>query len=110
MIVTETPREGWAVATRGGETVALDLELTAELRRAGPGPRGRPAGAGGPQDQPGFEVSDRIELWWQRRRRELAAALREHGALIAGEVLATAYRAGRRAGRPLGAGRAASWG
>src|SRR5690606_20917907 len=30
VIVTETPREGWAVA-REGETVALDLTLTDEL-------------------------------------------------------------------------------
>ena len=31
VVVTETPREGWAVATDGGETVALDLTLTPEL-------------------------------------------------------------------------------
>jgi isoleucyl-tRNA synthetase len=35
VIVTETPRQGWAVATAGGETVALDLTVTPELRRAG---------------------------------------------------------------------------
>ena len=35
VLLTETPREGWAVATEGGETVALDLELTPALRRAG---------------------------------------------------------------------------
>ena len=35
LVVTETPRSGWAVASAGGETVALDLQLTPELRRAG---------------------------------------------------------------------------
>src|SRR5699024_6017543 len=35
VLVTERPREGWAVATESGETIALDLELTPRLRRAG---------------------------------------------------------------------------
>ena len=35
MIVSERPREGWSVVNEQGETVALDLELTPELRRAG---------------------------------------------------------------------------
>ncbi|HEX2893392.1 MAG TPA: isoleucine--tRNA ligase, partial [Marmoricola sp.] len=35
VIVSERPREGWAVLNEQGETVALDLEVTPELRRAG---------------------------------------------------------------------------
>src|SRR5262249_30188496 len=35
VVITETPRHGWAVATESGATVALDLEITAALRRAG---------------------------------------------------------------------------
>src|SRR5699024_1899331 len=35
VLVTEQPREGWAVASESGATVALDLELTPELRRSG---------------------------------------------------------------------------
>ena len=35
VIVTETPREGWSVASDAGATVALDLEITPELRLAG---------------------------------------------------------------------------
>src|SRR5262249_36183737 len=35
VVITETPRSGWAVASGGGATVALDLEITPELRRAG---------------------------------------------------------------------------
>jgi isoleucyl-tRNA synthetase len=38
VVVTETPREGWAVVSAAGETVALDLTITPELRRAGPRP------------------------------------------------------------------------
>ena len=51
VIVSERPREGWSVVNEQGETVALDLELTPALVRAGSGPRGGPAGAGGPQEQ-----------------------------------------------------------
>src|SRR5258706_4445179 len=35
VIVTQTPREGWQVASDAGETVALDLSITPELRREG---------------------------------------------------------------------------
>ena len=50
-------------------TVALDLTLTPELERAGPGPRGRPAGAGGAQEQrPGGQRPDRAVVDRRRRR------------------------------------------
>ena len=35
VIISERPREGWSVVNDQGETVALDLELDDELRRAG---------------------------------------------------------------------------
>ena len=35
VIVSERPREGWSVLNEQGETVALDLEITPELARAG---------------------------------------------------------------------------
>ena len=35
VIVTQTPRAGWAVATDAGETVAIDTTVTPELRREG---------------------------------------------------------------------------
>ena len=41
----------------------------------------------------GLEVTDRIELRWEADG-ELAEALREHAALVAGEVLATSYEEG----------------
>ncbi len=33
--ITETPREGWAVAPEGGESTALGLTITEELKRSG---------------------------------------------------------------------------
>ncbi|HEX6232299.1 MAG TPA: isoleucine--tRNA ligase [Jiangellaceae bacterium] len=87
VLITETPRHGWAVA-REGETVALDLTLTGELVRAGLArefirlvQQARKAS--------GFEVTDRIELAWSADR-ELSAALRKHARLVADEVLAIA--------------------
>ena len=51
LVVTETPTLGWAVASDGGLSVALDLELTEELRRAGMATGGHPVRSGNPQDQ-----------------------------------------------------------
>jgi isoleucyl-tRNA synthetase len=93
VIVTETPRTGWAVASGAGETVALDLEITPDLRRAGlvrdvvrlvqDGRKGT-----------GLDVSDRIELWWTADG-ELADAVREGAARLAEEVLAVSVVEGR---------------
>ena len=86
VVVTETPRTGWSVASDGGETVALDLELTPELRLAGLAREvvrlvqdARKSG--------GLEVTDRIELWWSADG-EPAEALRRHGEGVGHEVLA----------------------
>ncbi|WP_026875638.1 isoleucine--tRNA ligase [Jiangella gansuensis] len=87
VIVTETPREGWAVA-REGETVALDLTLTDALVRAGL-VREAVRLVQEARKSAGFEVSDRIELAWSAAD-PMASALREHGGLLADEVLATA--------------------
>jgi isoleucyl-tRNA synthetase len=43
----------------------------------------------------GLDVTDRILFWWESADPELAEALTEHGALIAGEVLAEQFRAAR---------------
>ena len=86
LLVTETPRAGWAVATALGETVALDLTLTPELRRAGL-VRDVVRLVQDARKGAGLEVSDRIELWWQADG-ELAEALREDGPRLGEEVLA----------------------
>ncbi|MCU1691267.1 MAG: isoleucyl-tRNA synthetase, partial [Frankiales bacterium] len=86
VLVTETPRTGWAVATGSGETVALDLEITPELRRAGL-VRDAVRLVQDGRKSSGLDVSDRIELWWAADG-ELAEALREGSARLAEEVLA----------------------
>ncbi len=86
VVVTETPRTGWAVASGAGETVALDLDLTPELRRAGL-VREAVRLVQDARKSSGLEVSDRIELWWQASG-ELAEALEEGSARLAEEVLA----------------------
>jgi isoleucyl-tRNA synthetase len=92
VIVSERPREGWSVVNEQGETVALDLELTPELIRAGVA-REVVRLVQEARKNSGFDVSDRIVLVWQAQG-ETAAALRENGPLVAGEVLAVEMREG----------------
>ena len=87
VLVSERPREGWSVVNEQGETVALDLELTPELVRAGLA-REVVRLVQEKRKASGLEVSDRIALAWAADG-ELAAALREHGDQVAQEVLAT---------------------
>ena len=75
-----------------GETVALDLELTPELVRAGLA-REVVRLVQEARKSSGLEVSDRISLWWQADG-DTAAALVEHAALVADEVLATSMSRG----------------
>ncbi len=89
VIVTETPRSGWAVAADTGETVALDLEITPELRRAGLA-REAVRMIQEARKTSGFDVSDRIRVRWAAEG-ETAAALEEHASAIADEVLATSF-------------------
>jgi isoleucyl-tRNA synthetase len=93
VVITETPREGWAVATDAGETLALDLHLTPELVRRGLA-REVVRLVQDTRKSAGLEVSDRIELWLATESEELAAALAEHESAIAAEVLAVAVARG----------------
>jgi isoleucyl-tRNA synthetase len=92
LIVTETPREGWTVASGPGLTVALDLTLTPELERAGL-LREVVRLLQEARKNSGLEVSDRIEVWWTGDGVP-AEALDEHAGQWAGEVLATTVHAG----------------
>ncbi|WP_031506624.1 isoleucine--tRNA ligase [Streptomyces megasporus] len=90
VIITETPREGWSVASDAGATVALDLEITPELRRAGLA-RDAIRLVQEARKKSGLDVADRIALRWRSDDEEVVRALTEHQALIADEVLATDY-------------------
>ena len=90
LVVTETPREGWAVAADGGESLALDLHITDSLHRAGIA-REIVRAVQEARKQAGFDVSDRISVWWDTADPVVLLALTEHHALIAQEVLATSF-------------------
>ena len=85
--MSESPREGWAVRSEGGLSVGLDTELTDELREAGL-LRDVLRFVQDARKQLGFEVSDRIELWWTATRRDTAEAIRHGEATLAAECLA----------------------
>ena len=70
-----------------GETIALDLEITPELRRAGLA-REMIRSIQETRKTSGFEVSDRISLTYAVTGNA-AEAFAEHRDLIASEVLAT---------------------
>jgi isoleucyl-tRNA synthetase len=94
VVVSETPRSGWAVASAGPETVALDLELTHELRLAGL-VRDIVRLVQEARKNAGLEVTDRIELWWRVGGSPLPAeAIRTHADQLAAEVLATVLHEG----------------
>ena len=86
VVVTETPRTGWAGASGAGETVALDLAITPELRRAGL-VRDVVRLVQEARKTTGLDVSDRIELWWQADG-DVSEALTEGHQRLAEEVLA----------------------
>ncbi|WP_165986754.1 isoleucine--tRNA ligase [Streptomyces sp. YIM 98790] len=90
VIITETPREGWSVASDAGATVALDLEITPELRRAGLA-RDVIRLVQEARKNSGLDVADRIAVRWHSEDPELSRAMADHQALISGEVLATEF-------------------
>ncbi|MCX4633833.1 isoleucine--tRNA ligase [Streptomyces sp. RPA4-5] len=93
VIITETPREGWSVASDAGATVALDLEITPELRRAGLA-RDAIRLIQDARKNSGLDVADRIALRWQSTDEEVRTALTDHTGLISDEVLATDFAPG----------------
>ena len=92
--LAETPRSGWAVASAGSDTVALDLELTHELRLAGLA-REVIRLVQDARKNAGLEVTDRIELWWRGGGSPgPAEAIRAHADQVAREVLAAELHEG----------------
>ena len=97
VVVTETPKEGWAVAAQDGITVALDLNLSDELVRLGLA-RQVIRVVQEARKSSGFDVSDRIVLRWMSSDDDVVAALAEHSGLVADEVLAIEVMSGAGAG------------
>lgn len=87
LIITETPRTGWAVASADAATVALDLELTDELRAMGLS-REVIRLIQEHRKLSGFDVSDRITVSYTTENQELIAAINSHAVEITNEVLA----------------------
>jgi isoleucyl-tRNA synthetase len=87
LLVDRRSREGLAVATEAGVTVALDLELTEDLRLEGLA-REVVNRIQGLRKERDLALDDRIALGLEAEG-ELARALDTHWDLIAGEVLAT---------------------
>ena len=88
VLLSERPKEGWSVVNEQGETVALDLEITPELKRAGLS-REVVRTLQEARKNAGLEVSDRIRLWLVTEDTALAEALDFHSDEIGREVLAT---------------------
>jgi isoleucyl-tRNA synthetase len=87
LVVTEVPKSGWMVASHDGESVALDLELTAELIAAG-AIREVIRAIQERRKSDGFDISDRITVRWNANPDDVATI--ESGmSHISEEVLAT---------------------
>jgi isoleucyl-tRNA synthetase len=86
--VVEEPVTGWRVARDGGSSVALDLEVTPELRREGLA-RDLVRAVQDLRKEAGLKVSDRIELA-VRAEGEVAEAVQAHRDYLLGETLALA--------------------
>jgi isoleucyl-tRNA synthetase len=91
VVVSQTPVAGWAVATGGSETVALEVSITPELRREGLA-RDVVRVVQDARKGDGLQVTDRIAVRWSAADPELAASLSEHRELISREVLAVEFR------------------
>ena len=91
--LSQEVREGWGVASEGGLTVALDLELTDELRREGVA-RELVRLVQDARKAAGLDVSDRIQLGHRGAAARSAEALAAHREYVAGETLAVDLIAG----------------
>ena len=87
LVITETPRSGWSVASHAGENLALDLTLTPELINAGL-VREVIRAIQEERKNIGLDISDRITVNWNApsaTASAISAAVDE----ISAEVLAT---------------------
>ena len=89
LVITETPRTGWAVTSHSGESVALDLTLTPELISKGI-VREAIRAIQDARKASGFDVSDRIHVRWNSDAAS-ASAIENGKAWISDEVLALSF-------------------
>ena len=109
VVITRCPRPGTAVASEGALSVALDVELSDELRAEGQAREVVSRIQRARRDM-GLEVSDRIHVGYRTDDEVLRNSIESHHALIAGEVLALSMRADPvTAGDPLMIGDARIW-
>ncbi len=87
VVLTQEVHEGWGVSSEAGVTVALELELTEELRLEGLA-RELVRAIQHARKAAGLDVSDRIVLGIEAGG-DVAAALSAHRSYVAGETLAS---------------------
>jgi len=87
LVITETPRSGWSVASHAGENLALDLTLTPELINAGL-VREVIRAIQEERKNIGLDISDRITVNWNAPSATASAISAAVGEISA-EVLAT---------------------
>ncbi|MEZ4333404.1 MAG: isoleucine--tRNA ligase [Myxococcota bacterium] len=90
VILQRSAKESAAIATDGEYTVVLDASLDDALRREGIAREAINVFNAVRKDK-GFEVSDRVRIGWACDDAIVSIALREHGELIAREVLAADF-------------------
>ena len=90
VIITETPREGWAVMTQDGETLALDLEITLELRSLGIS-REIIRMIQEARKSSGLDVSDRINVKFHSTDNQVRESVTQNMQVIMNEILALAF-------------------
>jgi isoleucyl-tRNA synthetase len=90
VIITETPREGWAVMTQDGETLALDLKITLELRSLGIS-REIIRMIQEARKSSGLDISDRINVKFHSTDSQVKESVTQNMQVIMNEILALAF-------------------
>ena len=97
VVIDRSPRAGVVVMADEMLAVALDTTLTPDLEREGLA-REIVKVIQGLRREAGLDVSDRITLVWSSESAAVAAAMTEHGAWLADEVLAASVEQGPASG------------
>ena len=90
LVITETPKEGWSVASHNGESLALDLALTPDLLQAGL-MREVIRTIQEERKNANFDISDRVHVRWSAGA-DVSAAIARYQSEIAAEVLALSIK------------------